>query len=434
MHRSLRWLLAALAIVVAACSTDDASTTGTPAEEVSDPSAAQVAPAEPSGSSRGVTDDTIKLGISIFDLSAIGRDNGDVRAKYQVAIDAINDSGGVLGRRIEPFYAEFSPLDTATGEAACVYLTEDEEVFAVIGAQNGDYVLCYTELNDTIFLSPRALTAAQIARSTAPAISVSTTGDRQVREGLEAMAAHGLLDGARVAVHTSSEGQDQLELAVQVLDEFGVEVVSETIATDQGGDIAASRAEMSVFAQRWDADGATLVVSVGDGGNWEVATALGDAGLDMAMAATQPAAEASVYENYGADLAGLEGAVSTATLSYADMYDLDVLGVRECVARFEEASGEAVNLRPETGEVANLTTTVWACQLTELFVQIAEAAGSDLTNDSFLAAFQSATDLSATALEAGSGAPGKWHIDDSLPALAYWDADAGEFVFRQPNP
>jgi len=458
MHRSLLGLFVALALVVAACSSSDGSDAASTVEAPADAPADETAdsPAEPaeSGSTqttqpaeqpdegddgptvdpnetyRGVTPDTIRLGISIFDLSAVGRDNGDVAAKYRAAIDAINDSGGVLGRRIEPFFAEFSPLDAASGDAACVYLTEDERVFAVIGAQVVDTVLCYTELHDTIFLSPRPLTANHIARSTAPAISVAAAGDRQVRAGLEAMAAQGVFDGARVAVHASSESAEQLELAVQVLGELGVEVVSETLATDQGRDIAASRAEMSVFAQRWDADGATVVVSVGDIGNLEAATALGDAGLDMTLASTQPAAEASVYENYGADLAGLEGAVSIATLAYADMYDLDVLGVRECVTRFEEASGETVNLRPQTGEVANLTTTVWACQLTELFAQIAEAAGDDLTNESFLAAFQAAAGLSATAVEAGSGAPGKWYIDDSLPAVAYWDANAGEFVIR----
>lgn len=456
MPRSVLGLLVAFVLVAAACSSVDdsgdsstadapadapADTSGgdTPADDGSAPTSAPVEEpdAEDSGptidpteSYRGVTDSTIRLGVSIFDLSAVGRDNGDVRAKYQTAIDAINDGGGVLGRKIEAFFAEFSPLDAASGDAACVYLTEDERVFAVIGSQVVDTVLCYTELHDTVFLSPRPLTVDHIARSTAPAISVAAAGDRQIRAGLGAMEADGVFDGARVAVHSSSESAGQLELAVQVLDELGVEVASQTLATDQGRDIAASRAEMSVFAQRWDADGATVVVSVGDIGNLEVATALGDAGLDMTLASTQPAAEASVYENYGADLAGLEGAVSIATLAYADMYDLGVLGVRECVTRFEEASGEAVNLRPETGEVANLTTTVWACQLTELFAQIAEAAGPDLTNESFLAAFQAASSLSATAVETGSGAPGKWYIDDSLPAVAYWDANAGEFVVR----
>ena len=309
-------------------------------------------------------------------------------------------------------------------------LTEDAEVFAVVGAQNADYVLCFTELHETIFLSPRQLTAEQIARSNAPALSVAAGGDRLVRSGLQAMATAGVFDGADVAVHASADGGDQLELARQVLEELGVEVVSGTVSSDQGGDLAAIRSEMSVFAQRWDADGADVVVAVGDAGNLEVATALGDAGLDMTMAATQPAVDGSVYQNFGAHLSGLEGAVATSRLTYADLYDRDLLGVRECVTRFEQASGETVNLRPEPGEIANLTTTVWGCQLTELFAQIAAAAGPDLTNDSFQAAFESATDLRATGLAFGSGAPGKWSIDDSPPIIVTWDADAGDFVSR----
>ena len=471
MKRSLIPLITALAILAVACAgSDGSSTTTEPDTQTSDGSASDTSsgpspdngdnstpepsepadpddgptpePSEPAdpdddtppptltASFRGVSADSIKLGISIFDLSDIGRFNGDVIAKYQTAIHAINDRGGVLGRRIEPVYAEFSPLDTATGDAACVYLTEDEEVFAVVGAQSADYVLCYTDLYDTIFISPRPLTAEQVARSSAPALSVAASGDRLVRTGIEALAAEGIFDGVSVAVHASSDGADQLELARQVLDELGVDVASQTVATDLGGDLVAIRAEMAVFAQRWDADGTDIVISVGDGGNLQVATALGDAGLDMTLAATQPAVDASVYENYGANLAGLEGAVTTSPLSFADMYEQDLLGVRECVTRFEEASGENVNIRPEAGEVANLTTTVWACQLTELFAQIAESAGADLTNESFLAAFESASNLQATALSSGSGGPGKWDIDDSLPAVLTWDAATGTFVSR----
>lgn len=451
MLRTLTSLVAALAILAVACSDSESPSTATatdaqtseeqasavasePSPDEGEPADADAAeeipgPAQAEGS-RGVSADTIKLGISIFDLSAIGRDNGDVPAKYQAAIDAINSSGGVLGRKIEPVFAEFSPLDTASADAACVQLTQDEEVFAVVGAQNGDYVLCFTELHDTIFLSPQTLTSEQVARSVAPALSVAASGDLPISAGIEAMAAEGAFDGARVAVHASFDGADLLDAAVGTLSELGVGVVSKTISTDLGGDLVAIRSEMSVFAQRWAADGAAVVVTVGDAGNLEAATALGDAGLDITLASTQPAVDATVYENYGADISGLEGAVATSTFGYADMYEQDLNGVRECVTRFEQASGETVNIRPETGEVANLTTTVWACQLIELFAQIAEAAGADLTNDSFRGAFESAAELRATALTAGSGGPGKSYIDDSPPVIVMWDADARDFVVR----
>lgn len=78
---------------------------------------------------------------------------------------------------------------------------------------------------------PWPLTAEQVERSAAPALSVPASGDRSIRTGIEALAAEGILNGVSVAVHASSDGADQLELARQVLDELGVDVASQTVAT-----------------------------------------------------------------------------------------------------------------------------------------------------------------------------------------------------------
>ena len=53
---------------------------------------------------RGVTADSIKVGVGILDPSR-------------------------LGRRLEPVFATYSAIDTSSSDEACVTLTEDEEVF-----------------------------------------------------------------------------------------------------------------------------------------------------------------------------------------------------------------------------------------------------------------------------------------------------------------
>ncbi len=217
----------------------------------------------------------------------------------------------------------------------------------------------------------------------------------------------------------------QLDIARAALEEAGVEVVSETITGALGGDIVQTVGQMNIFAERWAADGAGVVVSVGDSGNLEVALGLANAGVDLTLAATQPAVDGSVYVDYGANPIGLEGAVATSPLGYADMFGQDVLGVRECVERFEAATGETVNLRPEGGEVANITTTVWACQLSEIFDLIATAAGPDLTRASFASALDELGEFSVTALGAGSG--GKEDLSDAAPRIVRWDAASNAF-------
>src|SRR6476619_2664814 len=85
-----------------------------------------------------VTKDKIRIGVSYVDLAAvraagIKRDHGDYEKAFQTVIDDVNAKGGVNGRTIVPVYAPINPIGTDPAQQACVKLTEDEKVFAVIG-------------------------------------------------------------------------------------------------------------------------------------------------------------------------------------------------------------------------------------------------------------------------------------------------------------
>jgi ABC-type branched-subunit amino acid transport system substrate-binding protein len=101
-------------------------------------SASAVASASVRADDSGVTNDQIKVGITYVDLEAlrpvgIKIDHGDYETSFKTVIDDINANGGVNGRKIVPVFAPVNPVGTDPAQAACLKLTEDQKVFAVVG-------------------------------------------------------------------------------------------------------------------------------------------------------------------------------------------------------------------------------------------------------------------------------------------------------------
>ena len=74
-------------------------------------------------------------------LTYTGRPTAEV---VQPFIDEVNANGGINGRRLEPRYIEFSPIDPASMQAACLQAAEDDLVFAALplGGLYGDGEVC----------------------------------------------------------------------------------------------------------------------------------------------------------------------------------------------------------------------------------------------------------------------------------------------------
>ena len=117
-----------------AVETDDETTETTPVRRP----ATTAAEAEITGPAPGVTDDTIKIGVNYVDtasLTAVGLnfDLGDYQATYQALVDDINADGGINGRQARTVFAPIDPTGPASADAACLKLTEDDDVFLVTG-------------------------------------------------------------------------------------------------------------------------------------------------------------------------------------------------------------------------------------------------------------------------------------------------------------
>ncbi len=398
-------------------------------EEVDEPEEVEQPPEEIvlTDSFRGVTAEEIKIGIVIIDVEVFGRDNGDVEAKWQAAIDHVNDNGGVLGRRLEPVFARYIPLGDTETEAACVLLTQDEQVFAAMGPLLTN-LTCFTDVNDTIFINTFGVSQEEFDQSRTVAIGPGSLPARSAAMNVDALVDAGALDGP-VAVHAAVNTGDERDLYVGVLRDAGVEVVSETESTVGDGDIVAAEAEMQSFAQRWQADGAEIIFAVGAGSGLNVVAGVDRSSFRPNIVLTNPSDfDPQLYRDLGYTTDALNGAIALGFETYEQLASGGDPGVAACIDRFEASSGETVNVSPSGDDPVNLNTTVWSCQAIEIFAQVAEAAGADLTNDSFRAAAETGLDLQVTAASPASIAAGKFDIGDSSPTLLVFVADDDDFV------
>lgn len=406
-------------------STDDATDDGATSDEVADETTDE--PVELTASFRGVTAETIKIGVVVIDVSVINRSNGDVEAQWRSAIDEVNAAGGVLGRQLEPVFARYSPLGDTESEAACVKLTQDEQVFAAMGPLRSN-LTCFTDVNDTIFINTFGVSQEEFDRSSAVVIGPGAVPARNATINVESLVAQGALDGS-VAVHAAPDAGDELDIWIAALDEAGVDVVAQTRSTVGGDDIVASEAEMQAFSQVWDSEGAEAVLAIGAGSGINAVSGLDRGTFRPTLVLTNASDfDANIYRDLGYSTDALAGSVAVGFRDFQDLATTGDAGVGECVDRFESVSGETVNIEPAEGEDVNLNTTIWACQAVDIFTQIAAAAGGDLTNDSFRTAAETFGEMTVTGAEEASIGAGKFDIGDSAPLLLTFDESADDFV------
>ena len=128
----------------------------------------------------GLTADTIKVGVTYVDLSklkdVIGIDHGDYETAYKAEFDAINAAGGIHGRKLEPIIVPVDPQGTASADAACTQLTQDDPVFVTVGFFLGDGVLCFVDTNDTAVIGGE-MNEERLAQAKAPWYAVDPSSD-----------------------------------------------------------------------------------------------------------------------------------------------------------------------------------------------------------------------------------------------------------------
>ncbi len=220
----------------------------------------------------GVTEDTVKIGVNYVDTGALvavglNYDLGDFEGAYQALFDAINADGGINGRMLEAVFAPIDPTGPTSADAACLKLTEDDDVFLITGFFLNDAVLCPLDAHETAVVGGM-MTPARVELAKAPWIT--DLPDTDLPESvLETLAETGELDGS-VAVFAATQDRTTMEdIVLPKLDELGIETVDTAVMDAPVDDTAALQSNVSLISERFESSGADTIVLVGPAAaNW----------------------------------------------------------------------------------------------------------------------------------------------------------------------
>ncbi|EFC82592.1 ABC transporter substrate-binding protein [Parafrankia sp. EUN1f] len=369
-----------LAVALGACSVEsDDPPAGAPTTD------AYPAPPAPA-TAPGVTDDSITIGFTYPDLETVRQfvdiDHGDYEAVFQALVDKVNENGGINGRTVVPVYGAIDLLAPAGAQRTCVRLTEDEDVFAVLGTFTDDDVECYVQTHETIVVGGE-LTAERYARARAPWVS-DERGGGEIPDGLRLFAERGALAGDGVGVVSYRDDQAVLdEIVLPTLRDQGIPVTETAVLDADLRDPAAVNRQASTVIQKFQAAGVTTVLLVG-GSQSGFPTELEKTNYRPTLLFTDMRkALGYVQGSQDRDLSVLDGA-----LTLGSAFDYAGPANKPCVTALEaampELTGKFVDPATEkAGEPSYGTSERTACNSLTLFQAIAEKAGRELTYESF---------------------------------------------------
>jgi ABC-type branched-subunit amino acid transport system substrate-binding protein len=217
----------------------------------------------------GVTADAIKLGVVYLDFSKLkdvipSLDQGDYETAYQSYAKVINDAGGINGRKLELEFATFDPVDQSTASNACLQLTEDKQVFAVLAAATTPAGSSCILVDHSTPMVGGTQTTEALEAARAPWFAWDLSSASAARKTVGGVLDEGGFKGKKVAIFAGAPDEQVARQIESQLKRADVDVVNVAIGSPNSGDVAASKAELQTFAERFRSDGAEQVVVVGD--------------------------------------------------------------------------------------------------------------------------------------------------------------------------
>ena len=445
MTRRMRRFAAAivvLGLLTAACTSDPDEETGggTSTTDPTDTDPTGTDADTPQGSTRGLTDDTIKIGYLGNNFGALAEagiapDLGDQTKTIPAIVDEINENGGVAGRQIE---LDVQIADFAAGpqaaEAACLALTQDFGAFAVMVAPavSRDATRCVAVTNETLAIGATGWDRAMYEEADGRLFTVGThtamSTHRQYEAWAQLMHDEGVLDGKTIGVVTSDSSPEFVAAAdgglLPTLEELGYDVAVEVTIPCPEGDNDCDQHEAAV--QRMKGEGVDFVFMA----------AANLAGATFVQAAKnldfkpQWAANGNQVTDTvaGRFFAGVkdwwDGAIGVSTIFEGDRTET----AQECNDIVTRRSGETYS--PD--EDAYGFTSV-SCILFLVLQQGGAAVEGELNDATLIRAIETLDEVPMSAGPPGSITADKHDAGDYVH-LADFDAAVGLFVRREGEP
>lgn len=443
LPRALLAVAAAVSLVAAACGGDDDDGT---AQDDGDTTASTEAggDGELTDSFRGVTAEAIKIGIVLVDYDAIAFavdfNRGDQEKIARTFVDAINADGGVGGRRLEPVFVEYPPIpgQEPSPLAVCTQLTEDEEVFAVLGVFidfTGEGQLCLARDHETVHIGHELEQRWIDEAPPGLLITPDTTKEGRASVLLEVLAEEGTLDGRKVAVVGDQDTEQRVnDLIVAGLEDMGVETGSTAILSIAGEDTSAAQAQLDGFIERWkDEDVDTVFLAGNLVSAKQFVEKIKQEMPDVLLVTDNSSVlgEAQDLTASGADPNPYAGILTSEGATRVERWEDPSPALQRCIDIYEEATGEEIVPPGEVtpgpdGKKAEIAVAVEDfCGELTMFEQIAEKAGANLTNDSWVEAVNGFGEIELVTTPKASLCEGKYAAADDA-RLVEFDPTIGE--------
>jgi ABC-type branched-subunit amino acid transport system substrate-binding protein len=395
-------------------------------------------PAALTNSFRGVTSTSIKLGVALIDYNCIKQfidfTRGNQQAIEQSYIDDLNAHGGVLGRKIDPVYKSYCPIQPSVALDTCTSFTQDAKVFAVVGVfapTSPDAQLCLSRDNQTILIGHELHQSTIAQAPPGLLLTPDITAERRINVMANLTKKEGTLAGKKVAILTDQDTKVAADTVIKpALDSAGVAQGSTGVLTISGTDTSAAQGQLDSFIEKWKGEGVSALFLAGLNVSAKqfvekIKTAMPDVllltdGESGAKSAAQGEVTGKKTPN------PYEGIITAVGLTASETWKLPTS--QHCAQVYKAASGVTV-LGPDevkAGPDGKTDETYQAildfCQELDMFKQIAEKAGPDLTNTTWTNAVDNFGKIAlVTASPYGSLHKGKYDVDDGF-RLASFDS------------
>ena len=391
-------------------------------------------PADVPGLGTGVTEHTIKLGVTLLDYkcfeSAVDSIYVNQPHAYNAYIDNINENGGINGRKIVPVFKFICPAKPAAAVEACTSLTDDSKVFAVVGTMfdpTGDAQLCVTKQHKTILITDM-LTQDTINKAP-PGLLLSPgiTSDRRLKVIMALLKSRHLLDGKTVAVLAEAADSSPVDAVVQpALDAMGVKLGSRAELTISGTDTTAAQAQLDSFIEKWKTEHVNALIMVGS----EASSKQFVGKIKAAIPDMQLVADTTAVESGGQDdvKAGVEPNPYDGIITAEGRIFLEHSKTPHytyCKTIFEKQTGIKIPLPNVVVKLPNgkqndiYGNAEDACSYVTMFQDIATHVGKDLNNTNWTNTVNSLGAVKVMNTDWASLHAGKYDADDTYGLVAF---------------